>query len=176
MIETDRLLLRRWQASDRGPFAAMGADPEVMAHFPGLMTRAESDALIDRVEAHFDACGYGMWAMERRSDRAFIGFTGLQDVNFVSPIDGDIEIGWRLARSAWGLGLAHEAAATCLEWSWANTDAERIVAMTVTANVRSQGLMQRLGLQRRTDLDFDHPRVVDGNPLRPHIVYSIDRA
>lgn len=172
MIETRRLLLRRWQDGDREPFATMGVDPEVMRFFPACLDRADSDALIDRIEAHFARCGYGLWAVERRDDGAFLGFTGLFDVAFASPIEGDVEIGWRLARAAWGQGYGFEAATAALAFAAANLEAPRIVAMTVAANIRSWGLMQRLGLVRRPDLDFDHPRLAEGHVLRPHIVYA----
>jgi RimJ/RimL family protein N-acetyltransferase len=172
VIETERLLLRRWRESDREPFAAMNADPKVMRHFPALLDRTASDALVDRIEANFDRCGFGLWALERRADGVFLGFTGLATVDFAAPIEGDVEIGWRLARHAWGQGYAFEAASAVLAFATANLDLPRIVSMTVPANTRSWGLMERLGLTRRPDLDFEHPRVPAGHVLRPHIVYS----
>lgn len=176
MIETERLILRRWRDSDREPFAAMGQDVEVMRHFPSLLTREESDRMIDdRLEAHFDEHGFGMWALERKADRAFLGFAGFLKVTFASPIEGEVEIGWRLARHAWGQGYALEAARAALDYGWRELKLDRIMAMTIQANMRSWGLMHRLGMHRRLDLDFDHPRVPEGNPTRPQIVYSIDR-
>ena len=175
MIETERLVLRQWRDGDREPFAALNADPEVMRHFPATLTRAESDAVIDRVTAAIDANGYGFWAVERRDDGALLGFAGLAEVAFASPIEGDIEIGWRLARHAWGAGYAREAAQAALAHGWTVIDRDRIVSMTVPANTRSWGLMERLGLARRPDLDFRHPRIADGHPLQPHIVYAIAR-
>jgi RimJ/RimL family protein N-acetyltransferase len=175
LIETVRLVLRRWQAGDREPFAAMGQDAEVMRHFPALLTRTESDALIDRFDTRIDADGYGMWALERRGDGAFIGFTGLLPVGFPSPIENDVEIGWRLARTAWGQGYATEAAAASLAFAWRRTTALRIVSMAVTANTASIAVMHRIGLARRPDLDFDHPRLAPDSPLRRHIVHAIDR-
>ena len=93
MIDTERLILRPWQYNNRAPFAAMGADPEVMRHFPALLSRAESDALVDRVDRFFADHGWGMWALERRADGAFLGFAGLIRVTFESSINGDVEIG-----------------------------------------------------------------------------------
>ncbi len=172
MIETARLLIRPWQETDRAPFAAMGQDPEVMAHFPGLLSRADSDAMVDRIAAMMADQGFGFWAVEQRETRQFIGFCGLNRVNFPCPVAGEIEIGWRLARAAWGQGLAREAAQACLAWGFGQAMA-RIVSFTVPANTRSWGLMQRIGLQRRADLDFDHPRIADGSPLKRHIVYEV---
>ncbi len=174
MIETPRLILRQWQDSDRGPFAAMGADPEVMAHFPALLTRAESDALIDRLHAGIAERGWGLWAIERRADGEFLGWTGLNPVTFPCPVENDVEIGWRLARAAWGQGHAREAALAALAFGW-ELGLARIVSFTVAANTRSWGLMQRIGLDRREDLDFDHPRLAAGHPLRRHITYAGNR-
>jgi RimJ/RimL family protein N-acetyltransferase len=171
VIETPRLTLRAWTDADRAPFAAMGADAEVMAHFPALLSRTESDAMVDRIAAMMADQGFGMWAVERRDSGDFIGFCGLNRVNFPCPVEGEIEIGWRLARSAWGQGYAREAAQACLDWGFTHSQA-RIVSFTVPANVRSWGLMERLGLQRRADLDFDHPRVAQDSPLKRHIVYE----
>ncbi|KPF73300.1 GCN5 family acetyltransferase [alpha proteobacterium AAP81b] len=175
MIATERLILRQWRDSDREPFAAMGADPEVMAHFPALLTSAESDAIVDRLSTDIAARGWGLWAIECRDDGRFLGFTGLNPVTFPCPVEGDVEIGWRLARAAWGQGYAREAASAALAFGW-QLGLPRIVSFTVPANVRSWGLMQRIGLDRRDDLDFDHPRLPADHPLRRHIVYAADRA
>ena len=171
MIETQRLVIRPWQEADRALFADMGADPQVMAHFPSMLSRAESDALVDRIRAMMADQGFGLWAVARRDNGAFIGFCGLNIVNFPCPVEGEIEIGWRLARSGWGQGFAREAAQACLDWGFGH-GIQRITSFTVPANTRSWGLMQRLGLQRRADLDFDHPRLAPDSPLRRHIVYE----
>ncbi len=171
MIETARLILRPWRDHDRAAFAAMGADPEVMAHFPALLSRAESDAMVDRIGLMMADQSFGFWAVERRDSGGFIGFCGLNRVSFPCPVEGEVEIGWRLARNAWGQGFAREAAQACLDWGFGH-GMTRIVSFTVRANVRSWGLMERLGLVRRGDLDFDHPRVADGSPLKRHIVYE----
>lgn len=136
MMETERLLLRRWRDGDREPFAAMGRDPEVMRHFPSLLTRQESDAMIDnRIEAHFERHGFGLWAIERRSDGAFLGFTGLLNIVFASPVEGEVEIGWRLARQAWGQGYGYEAACAAVHYGFGVLDLPRLVAMTVTGTI-----------------------------------------
>lgn len=145
MISTDRLLLRRWREADREPFAAMGRDPEVMRHFPALLSRKESNATIDEwINPHFDLHGYGLWAVELRSDGVFIGFTGLAKVGFDCPIRDDVEIGWRLSRQAWGHGYALEAAKAAMSYGFSALRLSRIVAMTVGANSRSPFLEQLL--------------------------------
>lgn len=174
MIETERLLVRVWQDSDRAPFAAMGRDPQVMATLGPLMTRAESDALIDRLVSMQAQDGHCFWAVERKSDGAFLGWTGVIRAT-VAPIAGEVEIGWRLAQHAWGTGYASEAARGALDWAFANLPAPRVVAITAQINLRSQAVMQRIGMAPVPELVFNHPKVADGDPLRPHITYAIDR-
>ena len=176
MIETERLLLRGWRASDRDGWAEMGLDPEVMRHFPGLLDRKQSDSMIEEwLQPHIERNGWGFWAVERKSDAAFLGFTGLATVNFACPIQHEVEIGWRLARHAWGHGYAFEAASAAVEFAFNRLSLDRIVAMTIEANERSRRLMDRLGMVRAPELDFDHPRVPEDSPMRPHIVYVLER-
>ena len=164
-LRTPRVLLRRWQEQDRAPFAAMNADPVVMEHFPATLTRADSDALVDRIEAHFDEHGYGLWAVE--VDGAFVGFTGLVWQTYEASFTPALEVGWRLARSAWGHGYATEAARAALTRGLEAVDS--VISTTAVTNVRSQRVMQRLGM--RLELHFDHPRVPEGHPVRPHVLY-----
>ena len=173
-IVTARLRLRQWIDADRAPFAAMGLDPRVMAHFPALMRRSESDALVTRQQASIAATGLGFWAIERLADNRFIGFTGIKPVVLSSPIHGETEIGWRLAREFWGTGYALEAARAALHVAFAERELPSVVAMTVPANSRSRAVMERLGMTRRPDLDFGHPDLPAAHPLHPHIVYGLD--
>jgi RimJ/RimL family protein N-acetyltransferase len=176
VIETERLILRRWRNTDRAPFHAMGRDPEVMRYLGPLQTRAETDVAIDRQNALLDSTGHCFWAIERRGDGAFIGFCGLKPGPERTPIAGDIEIGWRLLRDAWGQGYAREAAAASLDWGWANLSVAQIAAITVLANTRSWGLMERLGMVRDATGDFDHPALLEGDALRRHLTYRIARS
>ena len=134
MIETDRLLLRRWQPSDREPFAAMNHDPQVMQYFPALLTPMESDHLIDRAEAHFEQHGFGPWAAELRGSHEFIGFIGLSIPNFEAPFMPAVEIGWRLASAHWGMGLATEGAKAAMRHGFAFLKLPGLVSFTVPAN------------------------------------------
>jgi RimJ/RimL family protein N-acetyltransferase len=114
--------------------------------------------------------------MERRADGEFLGFCGLERIALSgSPIDGEVEIGWRLREDAWGQGFAREVAEASLDWGFDNLDVDRIVAITVPANVRSRGLMLRLGMTHRPALDFGHPAFAGGHPLHAHVTYAIDR-
>ncbi|HCB76906.1 MAG TPA: GNAT family N-acetyltransferase [Sphingomonas bacterium] len=173
MIETVRLILREWRESDVEPFAAMGCDAEVMAFIGPPLDEAGVRAAIERQRGFQAAHGYCFWAIERRADGAFLGFCGLKPGATGTPIEGEVEIGWRLARHAWGQGYAREAAAACLAWGWAR-GMSRIAAITVPANVRSWGLMERLGMRRLADRDFAHPALAADDPLSLHIVYVID--
>ncbi len=171
-IETPRLVLRQWRDADRAPFAASNADPVVMEHFPATMSREESDAAIDGHIASLAAHGWGNWAVERRSDGAFLGHVGLKPTGPELPFAGAQEIGWRLARHAWGQGYASEAARAALGYGFVTLGQPRIVAFTATTNLRSQALMDRIGMVRAPHLDFDHPGVPKGHRLERHLVWE----
>lgn len=175
MIETERLVLRGWRETDAEPFHAMGRDPAVMEFLGPLAERADVDAAIVRQNGFLDSYGHCFWALERRDDGAFLGFCGIKPGAAGTPIEGQTEIGWRLATSHWGQGYAREAAQASLDWGWANLDADRIWAITVNDNSRSRGLMERLGMTRHPELDFLHPLPGLDERLRPHITYSIGR-
>lgn len=170
---TPRLLLRRWKRSDREPFARMGTDREVMEFMPKLLDRAESDAVVDRIEAHFAANGFGLWAVEVQGGAPFIGFVGLLIPSFEAHFTPAVEIGWRLARSAWGHGYASEAAREACRIAFSELGLPALVSMTVPSNLRSRRVMEGLGMTRDPADDFDHPRIPEGNPLRRHVLYRL---
>ena len=176
MIETERLRLRSWRAADHSPFFEMCQSHAVMACLGGPATGEQIEAAIARIRACEDKNGFCFWAMERKEDGAFLGFCGLKVAQEADmAVNGEIEIGWRLRQQDWGKGYAREAALACLRWAWANIDAPRVIAMTVPANRRSWGLMERIGMTRRPDLDFGHPLFPENHPLNRHIVYGVDR-
>ena len=175
-IKSPRLILRGWRAEDIAPFHAMGQDPAVMEYLGPLMTLEDAQDAVARQQALQQAQGLCFWAVETRADARFIGFCGIKPGPEGTPLEGCMEIGWRLAADCWGQGYAREAATACLHWGFDQAAMERIWAMTVLGNVRSWGLMERLGMERHAELDFDHPNVADGSPLKPHIIYSIGRA
>ncbi|MEU7690595.1 GNAT family N-acetyltransferase [Microbispora hainanensis] len=172
-IRTERLVLRRWREDDKEPFAALNADPVVMEHFPATLSREDSDALAERIEAGFDEHGFGLWAVE--ADGEFIGFTGLSVPRFTAPFTPCVEIGWRLARSAWGRGYATEAARASLEDGFGRAGLTEVISFTAVQNVRSQAVMRRLGMTHDPADDFDHPALPAGHPLRRHVLYRIRR-
>jgi ribosomal-protein-alanine N-acetyltransferase len=174
-IETERLVLRGWRPSDREPFAAMNADPEVVEHLVNPLTREESDALADRIEEHFAVHGYGLWAVEVPGRWPFIGFVGLLLQTFEAHFTPAVEIGWRLARPAWGQGYATEAARAVLRHAFTEAGLDQLVSMTVPMNTRSWAVMERIGMTREPADDFDHPRVPEGHTHRRHILYRLSR-
>jgi RimJ/RimL family protein N-acetyltransferase len=176
MLRTSRLILRDWRDDDLPAFAAMNADPLVMAHFPSVLDRAASDALAARKRAHLAAHGWGSWAVEVPGEAEFIGYVGLQPVSFEASFTPAVEIGWRLARAQWGRGLATEAARAALGFGFGQLDLPEIVSFTVPANARSRAVMERLNMTRDPAGDFDHPRLPDGHPLRRHVLYRMARA
>lgn len=175
MIATERLLLRSWCASDAAPFLAMCNDPAVMEYLGDPMDEAQVAEAMARQNGFIDQLGHGFWAMERRADEAFLGFCGIKPGAVGTPVEGRPEIGWRLAYNHWGQGYAREAAQACLDWGWEHLADDIIWAITVHGNARSWGLMERLGMQRQTALDFDHPQPGLAERLRPHVTYNIER-
>lgn len=171
-IRTDRLLMRRWQESDRAPFAALNGDPETMEFFPSTLDRAASDAYVDRIESHFEESGYGLWALEVAETGDFIGMTGLNPMPAGVPGAGGVEVGWRLARHAWHHGYATEAARAALRVAFDGVGLTEIWSMTAVINLPSQAVMRRLGMSEVAR--FDHPKVPPG-PIRPHVAYHLAR-
>ncbi len=172
MIQTERLILRSWRDADREPYAALNADPEVMQHFPTPLTRQESDASIDGHIASIAAHGWGNFAVERRADGALLGHVGVKPTEANLPFGGDPELGWRLARHAWGQGYASEAARAVIAHAFERLRFGRVTAFTAIENLRSQAVMERIGMVRRPDLDFDHPGVPKGHRLERHVVWE----
>lgn len=170
-LETERLILREWRDEDLEPFAALNADPEVMRHFPAPLSREESDAGAGRIRAHFAASGYGLWAVEVKGGAPFIGFCGLSVPRWEAWFTPCVEIGWRLARSAWGFGYATEGAREAARVGFEELGLDEIVSVAVVANARSRAVMDRLGMVQ--DGEFDHPLIPEGSPLRRHVLYRL---
>lgn len=173
---TDRLVLRAFTDADRDPFAALNRDPEVVRHLQGPLDRARSDAFVDRIAACWRERGYGLWALEVRDTGAFVGYTGLWPADFL-PSGPAVEVGWRLARAAWGRGYAPEAAREALRHGFEEVGLAEVVSFTAAGNTASLRVMAKIGLRRDADRDFDHPRVdAEAYPeLVRHLFHAIDR-
>ncbi|MGD0543171.1 MAG: GNAT family N-acetyltransferase [Candidatus Acidiferrales bacterium] len=171
LIETERLLLRRWNEEDRELFYRMNADPRVMEFMPECMMRAESDLLFERINEHFRKHGFGLFAAELREERAFIGFVGLAVPSFKAHFTPCVEIGWRLSADHWGRGLATEAAQAVVKYGFDELALDELVSFTVPQNMRSRRVMEKIGMTHNAADDFDHPNLPEGHPLRRHVMY-----
>ena len=175
LLRTDRLILRRWLPADLAPFAALNADPLVMAYFPAPLSRAESDAFASRIEAAFEELGFGLWAVEIPTIASFAGFIGLSVPRFEAPFTPCVEIGWRLAREYWGLGYAPEGARIVLDFAFKALGLDEVVSFTTAGNLRSRRVMEKIGMLHDSADDFDHPSHPDGHRLRRHVLYRMAR-
>ena len=175
IAETARLILREWRTSDRALFVRHLNTPAVMRWLGGVQDEASYTAAFDRLEAYRRDYGHTLWIVERKSDRELLGFCGLKRVNTQgASCTGDFEIGWRLREDAWGQGFAKEAAIASLDLAFGHFAAPHVVALTVRGNRGSWGLMERLGMSYRPELDYVDPRF--GLDLNPTIVYAIEAA
>ena len=172
-LRTARLQLRAWRDEDIAPFAEMSADPAVMEYLLPLSDRWFSpEAWVARKRAHWDEHGFGQWVVEIPGEASFIGVVGLETVAYEAPFTPAVEVAWRLAQPYWGHGYATEAARAALDYGFGELGLDEIVALTVPANWRSRGVMERLRMTRSPEDDFDHPRVPAG-PLRRHVLYRL---
>ena len=171
-LRTERLKLRRWREQDREPFAAINRDPRVMEHFPSLHTPEQSAELIERIERCFELRGYGLWAVEDPAGD-FAGFVGLWPVPDAMPFAPGVEVGWRLAADRWGSGIATEAARAAIAFAFGALALGEVVSYTAARNLRSQRVMQRLGMSSDDAEDFAHPQIEPGHALSQHVLYRL---
>jgi RimJ/RimL family protein N-acetyltransferase len=172
-LSTTRLVLRGWRDADRAPFAALNADPAVTAWLSRPLDRTASDAFVDRMIERWTVDGFGLWAVERVEDGAFIGMTGLSRPSWAP--EPAVEIGWRLAPAAWGHGYATEAALAAAGFAFGELGLEGIVSYTAALNVRSRAVMERLGMTLDPAAGFEYAGFPEGHPLRPHVTYRLAR-
>jgi RimJ/RimL family protein N-acetyltransferase len=173
LIETDRIILRTWRASDRAAFAAMSADPRVMAHLSPLDGEEAITAYLERNALHQARHGFSRWVMEERDTGAFAGVAGLRVVDFTAHFTPAVEIAWRMPVAFWGKGLATEAARACIEYGFNALKLREIVAITTSGNLRSRALMLRLGMTQNPTDDFIHPGLAADHPFQPCQLYRI---
>ena len=172
LIITTRLGLRRFIASDTKAMAAMNKDNEVMRYFPQPLTEAETIAMMQRIDQHFEKNGFGLFAVENILTKEFIRLTGFAIPSFGSFFTPCVEIGWRFKKEAWGQGLATEAATACLQYGFTVLQFDKIFSFTAVVNIPSEKVMQRIGM-KRTGF-FDHPALKKESILCKHVVYEIN--
>ena len=173
---TERLWLRQWRDEDWAPFAALNADPEVMRYFPSTVDERESNAFAYRQAALLEVRGWGLWAVEVVETGRFVGFVGLNQPTWPAAFTPCTEVGWRLARSAWGKGYATEGARAALAVAFGSLGLDQVVSFTTVANTRSRAVMERLGMTRDPAEDFDHPNLPVDSPVRRHVLYRLRAA
>ncbi len=172
-LSSGRICLRRWRDEDREAFAAMNSDVRVMEFFLNRLSRFESDEMVDRIQEHFSERDFGLWAIEIPGVAPFIGFAGLSVPRFSARFMPCVEVGWRLAFEHWGHGYATEAARLALGYGFRTLALSEVVSFTSATNHRSRAVMERLGMHRDPDEDFDHPALPEGHPLRRHVLYRL---
>ncbi len=170
-FETSRLLLRGWGETDRAPFVEMNADAQVMRYFPSALTAEETDALLERIRLHFEQNGFGLWAVELKETNEFAGFMGLAVPSWEAHFTPCVEIVWRLAARFWNRGLATEGASAVLPFAHDNLGLQQVVSFTAVENVASRRVMEKIGMIRDLQGDFDHPRIPKEHPLCRHVLY-----
>lgn len=170
-IETKRLGLRNWKEKDIEPFINMNGDKDVMKYFPKTLSRAETIEAVNRINQHFEEHGFGLFAIEEKATREFIGFTGFSIPTFNSFFTPCVEIGWRLKKEVWKKGFATEAAKACLNYGFEALNFDKIVSFTSVLNTDSEKVMQRIGMSQLGF--FDHPKIENGHLLCKHVLYEI---
>lgn len=176
VAQTERLRLRNWRPEDERRFYEIMNTPAVMENLGGVQTPEQWHEAIERMAGFQRDFGHTFWIVEARSTGEILGFCGLKRVNApgAGALTGTAEIGWRLRESAWGQGIAKEAAIATFDLAFADFGYPEVIALTVPNNRASWGLMERLGMARREDLDFVDPRF--GPELNPAIVYAMQAA
>lgn len=169
-LRTERLLLRRFRDADRDAFADLNGDPAVMATISAPMTRVQSDAFLDRIEAGWDERGFGLWCVDL--DGECLGFTGLN----VPWFRDGVEVGWRIRSAFWGRGYAPEAGRAALAFAFDRLGLDEVISFTARSNANSRRVMEKIGLVRDLAGDFEHPSLPEGHVLRPHVLYRVDAA
>ena len=172
-LTTSRLVLGPWDDEATDGLFRLSNDPEVMRHFPALATRSQVESLVRRHQENLEAGRPGLYAVRLRETPTFVGFVGLATPAFDAPFMPCVEIGWRLAREAWGKGYATEAARACLAHGFDTLGLPEIVSFTAVVNTPSIAVMRRLGMHRDPGEDFDHPSVAEGHPVRRHVLYRL---
>ena len=178
VIETERLYLRQWQASDFAVFAEINADPEVMKYFPKLLTPKVSDIIASKCQQLIANQGWGLWAVSLKDSTKtyddFIGFVGLNDTHADMSFAPAVEIAWRLHKDYWGQGYATEAARAALNFAFTELSLDEVVSFTAVINQRSQLIMERIGMMD-TRANFYHPALDPNHRLAEHVLYNMTR-
>ncbi|HSX37992.1 MAG TPA: GNAT family N-acetyltransferase [Chlamydiales bacterium] len=173
-LTTDRLILRPWIRDDLETFARMNADFRVMEYFPSVKSFDESREEYNRIVNGFEKYGWGLWAVSVVNGPGFIGFIGLNHVNFDAHFTPAVEIGWRILFEEWRKGYATEGAIASLKFGFGILKLKEVVSFTAVQNMRSRAVMERIGMHHDIEGDFDHSKLPEGHPLRRHVLYRVN--
>lgn len=173
-FETSRLQLRDWEETDLEPFRRLNADDEVMSYFPKTLSNEETNAFYQSIVSEFKEYGFGLYAVELKENKQFIGFIGFHRATFEADFTPCIEIGWRLKKEAWGKGYATEGAKACLQYGFNQLGLTDVYSFTAEVNTPSKNVMIKIGMSFMNT--FDHPRVEENSPLKKHVLYHISQA
>lgn len=172
-LETERITLREWLPQDVAAFARMNSDPLIMEYFPRVLNEETTVRLINRFQEHFDKYGFGMYALEHKETKSFMGFAGISHVRDLFPFAPAVEMAWRLEYEYWGKGFATEAARAIISYAFNNLELKELVAFSVYDNARAIHMMEKLGLKHDKKGDFDYPKLPSGHPLGCHVLYRL---
>ncbi len=172
VIETERLILRRWKNKDIPPFIEMCADLKVMEFLSAPLTPTEAQITVNRIQGHFKKHGFGLYAIEQKETKKFIGFTGFMIPNFEHFFTPCVEIGWRIKSTEWKKGFATEAATSCLQFGFSKLGFKKIHSFTSIHNLASERVMQKIGLHRKGT--FFHPMLPSDHLLSEHVLYCTE--
>ena len=171
-FETQRLIFRDWENQDLIEFREINKDSRVMNFFLKPLVEEETDRFYNIIQDEFKNYGYGLYAVETKFNKRFIGFIGFHWANFISDFTPCVEIGWRLQFESWGNGYATEGAKACLKYGFETLKFKKIYSFTSKINLQSENVMKKIGL--KNIMEFDHPNIFEGNPLRRHVLYATE--
>ena len=173
LFKSDRLGFRNWLSTDIVKLAAINSDKEVMAFFPSTRTLSETESFIKRMQKQYAEKGYCYFAIDKLDNGEFIGFIGLSEQNYEADFTPCIDIGWRLAKSEWNKGFATEGAKKCLDFAFETLQLDKVYAIALVANTKSEQVMKKIGMRKVKF--FDHPQLMDNYRLRKCVLYDIDK-
>ena len=173
LFKSERLGFRNWVPSDLDALAAINADKEVMEFFPTTRNIQETWVFIERMQKQFENKGFCYFAVDVLDTGLLIGFIGLSEQNYEADFTPCIDIGWRLAKSAWNKGYATEGAKKCLEFGFEKLQLDSLYSVAPIVNTKSEHVMKKIGM-REVQI-FDHPQLLDDKRLRKCKLYKIEK-
>jgi RimJ/RimL family protein N-acetyltransferase len=175
VAETERLILRTIEPGDAALQYRLLNTPTVMARLGGVKELHEIEAKHAKGMALYAREGFSFLFMIEKATGEMMGHCGIKRVdNPLAKNAGDHEIGWLVREDRWRRGYAEEAMRAVLDWAFGRVGAPHVVALTSQLNVASWKLMEKLGMERRADLDFDDPAYPPED--RTTILYSLTAA